>query len=261
MKKLYKDKGEGNYTAQEVIEVIKRLIDTGVEVETLRAGLLFAADFSNYVGGWGDGPDGDAVTQLTVKEGILDFDTVEQAWAEESETRKVAAARVASFNAGGPTAPPDSPYDLDSFLLLYNRGRFDRDIVRLLAAVGERNPISFVMMDIDLFKQVNDRSGHPAGDEVLQKAASVIKNVCEGKGFPYRYGGDEMAILLPNYCEEEALALAERIRGEFANASFETYPYHVTMSTGVATCRDPSFGAGKLVEIADKAMYAFKKGS
>jgi diguanylate cyclase (GGDEF)-like protein len=70
------------------------------------------------------------------------------------------------------------------------------------------------MIDLDHFKAVNDKYGHPIGDEVLQSVAKLVEKCTKKKGMCYRYGGEEFTVLLPNYTKDEAVALAERLRRE-----------------------------------------------
>ena len=89
------------------------------------------------------------------------------------------------------------------------------------------------MVDIDHFKSVNDTFGHAAGDEALIAIANVLKRTSEGKGTAYRYGGEEMCVLLPNFDSGEAVGLAERARRQIAALKFETVKREVTASFGV----------------------------
>lgn len=75
-------------------------------------------------------------------------------------------------------------------------------------------PLSFIMIDLDHFKNFNDTYGHSVGDEVLKATAQVVATVVRGKGEAYRYGGEEISVILPNHALVEAAAVAERIRNE-----------------------------------------------
>lgn len=102
----------------------------------------------------------------------------------------------------------DRPPELDDRLPLFRRGIFDRqlrDLVEEPIAAG--TPLSLVMIDLNRFKLVNDCHGHLIGDEVLLQAAAIVARGAAQKGTCYRYGGEEFTVLLPNYCNEEALPL------------------------------------------------------
>jgi diguanylate cyclase (GGDEF)-like protein len=112
------------------------------------------------------------------------------------------------------------------------------------------------MADIDHFKKINDGHGHQAGDAVLRDVALRLRESTDGKGFAYRYGGEEFAVILPNHTPDEALAVAERARRwlEVAPAG----GVMVTSSYGVATIPVHAKSAEEWVSKADKALYDAK---
>lgn len=154
----------------------------------------------------------------------------------------------------------DQSADLDSLLQIYNRGRFDADMKQLVDSANSEQPLSLVMIDLDHFKTVNDTYGHPVGDGVLKKGASLVQSVCRQKGLCYRYGGEELAVLLPNYSLDEAVALAERVRLAISQADFTPLPDGMTASFGVATCSETARDPKELVDHADRALYDAKEG-
>lgn len=119
-------------------------------------------------------------------------------------------------------------------------------------------PLAVLLIDLDKFKQVNDLHGHEAGDEVLQGVASVIRTLTERKGQSYRYGGDEIVVLLPDHSTQEADSLAERIRHRVEGLTFKRYPEPLTLSIGIACYPKPTPEIGQLLGDADRAMYAAK---
>ena len=127
------------------------------------------------------------------------------------------------------------------------------------AADGD-DPVSLVMIDLDHFKSVNDRHGHPVGDEVLLEVAGRVVRRASRKGKAYRYGGEEFALLLPGYSAEEAVGLAERIRKDLEQATLSSKSLKVTASFGVACVPDQAPDSKTLLEKADAALYAAKKG-
>ncbi len=117
--------------------------------------------------------------------------------------------------------------------------------------------LSIVMVDVDHFKKVNDVHGHQTGDKVLKGVAEVLKKKIRG-GMAFRYGGEEMAVLLPKAAGSEAAAVAERLR-----KAIETHKLggvKVTASFGVAQLDGAMRGGDDLVERADKALYEAKEG-
>jgi diguanylate cyclase (GGDEF)-like protein len=125
-----------------------------------------------------------------------------------------------------------------------------------------RTPLALVMLDIDDFKQVNDRYGHQQGDEVLRAVADVVRSSVREVDFPARYGGEELAVALPHMDLEGASALAERIRGAIAAAQVQGpggRALSVTASVGVAELDRRSPSRQALVAAADAALYRAKR--
>ena len=143
----------------------------------------------------------------------------------------------------------------DSLTTLKNRRAFEDEAARALAAIGPGALLSLCLMDIDHFKQVNDRHGHPTGDAMLELLASVVADVAPGRG--YRLGGDELALLLPGP-GEGALEITDRIRELFIERQVELVPETVTISAGVAVFPETGEDLHSLVKNADLALYRSK---
>jgi diguanylate cyclase (GGDEF)-like protein len=118
-----------------------------------------------------------------------------------------------------------------------------------------RQPLSLIMFDIDHFKQFNDRFGHPAGDELLQKVAQALRESARAYDVAARYGGEEFALLLPNTALEQAVQVAERLRQQIR--AIENPHAPVSASFGVATYRH-GMPPATLVYEADAALYRAK---
>ena len=149
----------------------------------------------------------------------------------------------------------------DGLTGLLNRRSFNAQLeARLREAQRYRKPLSLLLLDIDLFKKVNDGFGHPAGDAVLRGVARVVQSQARGTDMVARYGGEEMALVLPETDASGARVIAERIRSAVAQARHQTEQgaLQVTLSIGVATW--PSTDADVLLEHADKALYRAKQG-
>jgi len=114
-----------------------------------------------------------------------------------------------------------------------------------------------MMLDVDHFKTYNDEFGHPAGDEALKLVGHVIRETLRGADVAARFGGEEFAILLPQTVDEEAFAIAERIRANIEEAAFEHRK--VTLSIGVASCSADLCSSEHIVSAADKALYEAKR--
>lgn len=122
--------------------------------------------------------------------------------------------------------------------------------------------LSFIIMDIDKFKMFNDTHGHPVGDQVLKFVADLLKKECPNSIVPVRFGGEEFAMLCPNFSIEEAQVVAENIREKLATMAFkhkktgEKLP-RVTASFGLAS-RSGEEILTQIIERADQALYVAK---
>jgi len=123
-------------------------------------------------------------------------------------------------------------------------------------------PLSCIMIDLDLFKKVNDAHGHLNGDRVLQAVSEIIKTNVRRTDFAFRYGGDEFFILSPNTSVDEAATFAERLRSEIEQHEFsaEQVTFNQTASIGVAGIPHPDIKSDRdLLQKVDEAMYEAKK--
>jgi len=149
--------------------------------------------------------------------------------------------------------------DLDSRLQIFRREVFDRDLESLASsAVDSDGPLALVMIDLDRFKSINDQHGHPVGDEVLESASRLLRRIVGAKGTCYRYGGDELCVLLRNYTAGEGAALAERIRAQIEQVPISSKQLRITASLGVADLPGHAQSTAELVKKADEALYEAK---
>ncbi|HDK6713820.1 TPA: GGDEF domain-containing protein [Klebsiella quasipneumoniae] len=145
----------------------------------------------------------------------------------------------------------------DPLTRLYNRSFFYDTLNQQLAKVKAQHPLSVIISDLDYFKRINDNYGHIAGDKVIQFAASVLDSHSRKDDAAARIGGEEFALLLVNTAENEAQAIAERIRLA-VSAEDTPLPERMTISMGVYTTHDGSVTAEECVQRADEAMYQAK---
>ncbi|PYT52155.1 MAG: hypothetical protein DMG43_12530, partial [Acidobacteria bacterium] len=146
---------------------------------------------------------------------------------------------------------------LDPLTSIFDRGSFDADMAHALDS-PQANPLSLLIIDLDKFKTINDTYGHPAGDEVLAKVANVLRFACDGKGFCYRYGGDEMVVLLPKHNLQQAATVAEQIRVGVAELKFEKSPENITASIGMTSYPEVTNVSDDIFSDADAMVYQAK---
>lgn len=152
--------------------------------------------------------------------------------------------------------------ETDALTQLSNRRSFDREIA---AIYEDRRKVMFsclILADIDLFKPVNDTHGHPVGDRILQIVASIFGARSCSRVFVSRAGGEEFALILRDYTEESAVALAEEIRAAvestpFVNVATGKDYGPITLSFGLCMASEAD-GPDDLYTKADRALYASK---
>jgi diguanylate cyclase (GGDEF)-like protein len=135
--------------------------------------------------------------------------------------------------------------------------RLEQEVLR-----ADRNglPLSYIMIDIDHFKKVNDTYGHPTGDRVLKSLSQLFTQRLRRTDIIGRYGGEEFAIILPNTSINNALGVMEELRNSFENIRHRSNEeeFSVTFSCGIASF-DRFKTQSELNEAADKALYIAKR--
>jgi two-component system cell cycle response regulator len=131
--------------------------------------------------------------------------------------------------------------------------------VEVLRAQRERTPLGVIMVDLDHFKEVNDRHGHMAGDTVLQEVAKRMQSSMRPYDSVGRFGGEEFVIVAPGCNLERAAALAERLRQSIAGDPVQDAggPIAITASLGVSSVLEAS-GADQILRATDEALYRAK---
>ncbi|MCE9543915.1 MAG: diguanylate cyclase [Planctomycetia bacterium] len=149
----------------------------------------------------------------------------------------------------------------DSLTATVNRGGFDSELARRLAEWERRDrPFCLLMLDVDHFKEFNDRNGHPVGDRILKEVAGALKATMRDMDVVARYGGDEFAIIMPDTLLTEARMAAERAQRcvETLEIPATGKKLRVTVSEGLAEVM-PGDDAVSLIRRADDALYAAKQ--
>ncbi|HEX14155.1 MAG: diguanylate cyclase [Desulfurella sp.] len=147
---------------------------------------------------------------------------------------------------------------------IYNRRTFFHFLENLTAlSVRENKPLSFVILDIDYFKKINDTYGHDIGDFVLKKLAEIVLKMTRRADVFGRYGGEEFCLALPNTDLYGACLLANKIRSTISQTimtfnKYKTISFSITISAGVAEFTK-GMEIDTLVKIADKNLYLAKE--
>jgi len=156
----------------------------------------------------------------------------------------------------------DKLASLDPLTGAFNRRRLEEEALRLQArSIRTGEPMAVVMIDVDHFKNVNDRYGHQVGDEVLRHIAKTIGTAIRAGDYFARYGGEEFCILLPSTTKDEAYVLGERLRQIHVDNPFifDGQRLQSTVSIGIADSVDVGNEFRLLILAADKALYEAKQ--
>jgi two-component system cell cycle response regulator len=152
----------------------------------------------------------------------------------------------------------------DQLTGLFNRRYMSRHLGTLIDSANTTGkPVSFLILDIDYFKQVNDTHGHDIGDEVLREFAGRISANVRGIDLACRYGGEEFVVVMPDTDLNFAYMVAERLRQAVADAPFSITSapgqLPVTISIGVTASEGTGDTAEALLKRADQALYRAKR--
>ncbi len=150
----------------------------------------------------------------------------------------------------------------DSLTGLYVRRKFSELTAEELSrAAKHKMSLAIFMLDVDFFKECNDRYGHLTGDHVLKNVARILKTTLREIDLVGRYGGEEFSILLPDTELDEAKIVSERLIQSVRNYDFKAYDqkFKITISIGVAVFPQDGDTLIRLTELADKALYAAKE--
>jgi diguanylate cyclase (GGDEF)-like protein len=142
----------------------------------------------------------------------------------------------------------------DSLTGLLNRRAFDKDIKK----VNGSGDYSLIFLDIDNFRKFNNDFGHDIGDKVLETVGGKIKACVKATGRVYRYGGEEITIILKDCDKTNALSMAEKIRLEISLINNEPYP-QITVSLGVSSYPENGPNIHDIIIASDKALLKAKQ--
>ncbi|WP_295532416.1 sensor domain-containing diguanylate cyclase [uncultured Pseudacidovorax sp.] len=144
---------------------------------------------------------------------------------------------------------------------LFNRRHLEKALPSAIeSAQAEGHELALLIVDIDHFKNVNDRYGHDVGDEVLKSVASIMQTAAQPEELVYRYGGEEFVILLPGCTADAAMRRAEQLRSQFLQTPLVLGEgaIHGTLSCGISVYPTHGANARELLRSADAALYRAK---
>lgn len=153
--------------------------------------------------------------------------------------------------------------DRDPLTNLYNRRRFHEELERLVADTTRRGgELGLLMMDLDGFKPINDRYGHPAGDAVLVEFSHAVASIIRRNEMFFRLGGDEFAVLVPDTELTQTENLARRIvqRVSDLRFTFGDQSVGISVSLGIGLSPVHAMDQANLVDVTDQALYRAKAG-
>jgi diguanylate cyclase (GGDEF)-like protein len=156
----------------------------------------------------------------------------------------------------------------DALTGLANRHTFEQVLADVLERSQSRgSPAALILADIDRFKSINDTYGHIAGDQALKSVSAIIREECgthlrgTDRALAARYGGEELAVILPGVNRVAALRVAERIRLRVRETMMESgeHRFRLTLSAGVSVTPDDATNAVDWLDLADRALYTAKQ--
>ncbi len=146
---------------------------------------------------------------------------------------------------------------------LHNRRAFTQRLDEALVRSRRSGaPVALLMLDLDHFKDVNDRHGHPAGDQALRTVAALLVRELRAVDVAARLGGEEFGVLLPGTDQAEAVRVAERLRVAVARCPVVCASTTLSVTTSIGAVAYPRHArtADELSRLADEALYLAKRG-
>jgi diguanylate cyclase (GGDEF)-like protein len=257
--------GEALVATLDPTELLRVVVESAVEATGASGGLVFGPQGELVRAGNPEAP-GERIAfplragqsdfgQLVITSPSFDADQVETA-------ASLAAQAVVALDNARLHRIVERQALVDSLTGLANRRSLEETLRAELARAGRFNDeVCLVLADLDDFKQVNDRYGHPVGDEVLKEFAQALRQTVRESDVAARWGGEEFALVLPGTDAAGGARLAERARTMIESQVVQApdgTKLNVTASFGVAAFPE-SHELGELVAAADSALYAAKR--
>jgi diguanylate cyclase (GGDEF)-like protein len=264
---LYRDEAEPlvaavGLTAEEAAR--QPVAKPATSARAVRIGYRYGGETAS-AGRAGAGPIGGGIA-VPVRDGGATIGTLALFWrGTDARGEDEAVAQLEELAAGAAPAIRNAQLfqearrlaELDSLTSLGNRRFFHEALARECARADRyERPLTLVLLDVDDFKEVNDRIGHLAGDRVLAEVAELVREAIRAADIACRVGGDELAIILPEAGERDAESLYRRIQLALGPGLGESRE-EVGLSAGIAGLR-PEDDAVALFQRADEALYRAK---
>ena len=218
--------------------------------------MLFMAVIAFALRGWGIIPH-----SLVVTYGIFTATSVEAMLYSFALATQIRYLSIENYTLQQQRSELSRISLIDHLTGLYNKRDFNSTYQKEVSrAENDDLPLSLILLDIDLFKGINDTYGHRNGDKVLKRLGLVLKEWVRERGHACRVGGEEFAIILTGTAKEEAEVLAEEIRRAFSEEVFLFEPekkLNCTISLGVGQLK-PGESGNALYDRVDKALYKAK---
>ncbi len=148
----------------------------------------------------------------------------------------------------------------DSLTGLPNKRAVTDTLKRMLAQASRTlTPLSLLVLDLDHFKEINDRFGHPVGDQALANVGAALQSVLRDSDFAGRAGGEEFAVILPDTDLAGAYLAAEKLRAAIAEISLPGVELTITASVGISAYPEHATSTERLERLADSALYLAKR--
>ncbi len=148
----------------------------------------------------------------------------------------------------------------DALTGLYNRRYFDKVLSsEIRRSIRYKRVLSMIMVDIDHFKKFNDTYGHQKGDSVLRTVGTILKENSRSSDIVCRYGGEEIAVILPEQTIKQGIETAEKLREILASEAKEIEGVEITASFGVSSTGGDQCSEKELISRCDQALYLAKK--
>ncbi|HSM07996.1 MAG TPA: sensor domain-containing diguanylate cyclase [Gemmatimonadota bacterium] len=263
--------GQGYQAAARYLEIPVGRGVTGRCAETRQTQLvrdLLEPDAQHYIPGI-PGARSELALPMVVEGktvGVLNAESVEpDAFDEASiQTLKLIAHQAAAVIRGGQLLDETRRLAItDGLTGLHNRRHFMRQLDEAVRRAGRyQETMALIMLDLDLFKDVNDRFGHQVGDRVLELLATALRDSVRESDQAARLGGEEFALLLLRCDRDLAIAIADRVRERIRHLALEGIPesdIDLSASVGIAFFPEDGQDPKTLMRAADDALYAAKR--